>query len=409
MRVDTQGDLSTSSCNVLTGLFDSRLEQPIEILDTTLREGEQPPGVVFTADDKMEIARRLDEVGVHWVSVGFPAVSEDERRSTRRVTQAGFRFKTAALSRMVHADIDAAIDCGADAVAMFLGGSNSHLFDKLRSTEDEAVRKIEDSFRYLKDRAPRASTMFAVEDTTRTPLPRLLRMCQAAVDAGSDQITVADTLGVLTPTSTRALVTLMRALFRVPIATHFHNDLGLALANSLAALEAGAELVHVTVNGVGERCGNTCLEELAVLLRVKYGRDLGLRLDRLHELSQLVHRLSGSQPGEHKAITGRWTFTHESGIHVAGILANPESYQPFPPHLVGRHHEIVFGKHSGMQGVVRLAELAGLTLSEAGRRTVLERIKRQAEQQRGAVSEDLILEWIREEAPTETALAEREG
>lgn len=401
MRLETSGDLTTCTSNVLTAPFDAKLEQPIELFDTTLREGEQPPGVVFNTADKLAIAGLLDELGVHWVSVGFPAISEEECRTARRLAEAGFRFRTAALSRLVRGDIDASLSCGVDLVSLFFGGSDSHLFDKLRSNEPEALRKIEDAVRYLKEQSPGTIAAFGVEDFSRTPLPRLLKMYQTACDAGVDQITLPDTLGVLTPASTRNLVTLLRAVFPVPIAAHFHNDLGLALANSLAALEAGAEIVHVTVNGVGERCGNTCLEELAVLLRVKYGRDLGLRLDRLTELSQLVHRLSGTRAGEHKPITGKWCFTHESGIHVAGILSNPESYQPYPPNLVGRQHEIVFGKHSGVHGVVHLAARAGLTLSERGRRAVLDRIKRQAEEQRGAVAEEQILEWIRAEAGSE--------
>jgi isopropylmalate/homocitrate/citramalate synthase len=182
------------------------------------------------------------------------------------------------------------------------------------------------------------------------------------------------------------------------VALHFHDDLGLALANTLAGLAAGAEMVHATVNGVGERAGNTCLEELAVVLAVKHGRDLGFRLDRLWELSRLVHRFSGTEPPAHKAITGRWAFTHEAGIHVAGVLANPECYQPFPPSLVGRHHEVVFGKHSGAKGLDRLARENGIALPEDARAAVLARIKHAAETRLTTVDEAEILRWIRETA-----------
>lgn len=394
MRIDERP--VPSSANVLTAPFEARIDQPIEILDTTLREGEQPPGVVFSPDQKLEIARALDDFGVHWVSVGFPAVSEEERETARRIVRGGFRFRTAALCRLVPSDVDLTVDLGVELVSLFLGGSDSHLHDKLGLSEDEALRKIETMVAYSKRRG--AITSFGIEDFSRTPLPRLVRMCQAAVDAGADWLALPDTLGVLTPPSTLHIVRLLRALLGRPVMLHFHDDLGLALANSLAGLQAGAEMVHVTVNGVGERAGNTCLEELAVVLAVKYGRDLGLKLECLEELSSLVHRASGTEPPAHKAVTGRWAFTHEAGIHVAGVLATPECYQPFPPSLVGRHHEIVFGKHSGAHGIDRLAELHGLELSKEGRAEVLAKIKRAAEERLSTVDEAEVLEWIREAA-----------
>lgn len=385
-----------SSANVLTEAFDTRLDQPIELFDTTLREGEQTPGVVFTPDEKLEIARALDEFGIHWVSVGFPAVSAEERATARRIVQAGFRFHTAALSRLVPSDIDVAVDAGVELISLFLGGSDSHLFDKLRITEAAALDRIEAGVRHGKDRGVKIG--FSVEDFSRTPLPRLLRMIQAAYDAGADEICLPDTLGMLTPTSARGIVRLLKTLFPRRLSLHFHNDLGLALANTLAGFEAGADVAHVTINGFGERSGNTCLEELAVLLKVKYGRDLGLRLDLLPVLSGLVHRAAGTEPGPHKPVTGKWCFTHESGIHVAGVLANPECYQPFPPALVGRSHEIVFGKHSGSQGIDFLAGKAGLPpLSEAGRKAVLDRVKIQSEKRKGLIGDEEVLGWIQEE------------
>lgn len=385
-----------SSANVLTAAFEARIDQPIEILDTTLREGEQPPGMVFSPDQKLEIARALDDFGVHWISVGFPAVSEEERETARRIVEGGFRCRTAALCRVLRADVDLTVDLGVELVSLFLGGSDSHLHDKLGLTEDEALRKIADVVAHSKGRG--AITSFGVEDFSRTPLPRLVRMFQAAVDEGADWLALADTLGVLTPPSTYHVVRYLRAHLGVPVMLHFHDDLGLALANSLAGLEAGAEMVHATVNGVGERSGNTCIEELAVVLAVKYGRDLGLKLDRLWELCGLVHRLSGTEPPPHKAVTGKWAFSHEAGIHVAGLLANPECYQPYPPALVGRHHEVVFGKHSGAKGVEELARGHGLELPAEARKAVLAKIKRAAETRLSTVDEDEILGWLREAA-----------
>jgi isopropylmalate/homocitrate/citramalate synthase len=244
---------------------------------------------------------------------------------------------------------------------------------------------------------------FALEDGSRTPLRRIVRMFQIAEQAGADYLLLADTVGVLTPASTRQVTGILTSLLSAPLGVHFHDDLGLALANTLAALEGGARLVHVTVNGVGERSGNACLEELAVLLKVKYGRDFGFKLDRTESLSRLVHRASGTEPPPHKAITGRWCFSHESGIHVAGLLAHQETYQPYAPALVGRHHEILFGKHSGAHGVEYLARANGLALSQAASRRILDRIKSESAERKGVIPDGDVLDWIRAEATGEAA------
>jgi isopropylmalate/homocitrate/citramalate synthase len=388
-----------STTNILTGPFEARIEQPIVLYDNTLREGEQPPGVVFTSDEKLEIAQMLDEFGMHWANIGFPAVSAEERATCERIAKAGLkRMKLAGLARMTPEDIDIAVDCGLQLIAVFLGISDTHLHDKLHISEAEALKRIEAGIRRCKERGVKCS--FGAEDGSRTPIDRLLRAFQVAADAGCDYLVLADTVGVLTPSSTYQIIRVLKPLLSAPIGLHFHDDLGLALANSLAGLEAGAEMVHTTVNGVGERSGNTCTEELAVALQVKYGIDLGLKLDRLSALCDRVHRASGTEPPAHKAITGKWCFSHESGIHVAGVLANPETYQPYPPALVGRHHEIVFGKHSGVQAVTRLAEESGLSLTEPARRRVLLRIKKEAERKQGMLTEGQILEWIRAEEGT---------
>jgi isopropylmalate/homocitrate/citramalate synthase len=383
------------TANVLTGCFQPRLDHTIELYDNTLREGEQVPGIVLGPDQKLEIARALDDFGVHWANVGFPAVSRQERASVERIARAGLRMKIAAMARLRTDDIDITVDSGAQLVSLFLPGSDSHLRDKLQLEVDEGLERIARLVSYCKGRG--VVTSFLVEDASRTPLPRLLRMFQVAADAGADYLVVADTVGVLTPTATHRAIAFLRALLPRPIGMHFHDDLGLALANSLAGLEAGAQLVHVTINGVGERAGNTCLEELAVVLKVKYGRDFGFRLDRLDALSRRVHELCGTRAAEHKPITGKWCFTHESGIHVAGLLANPETYQPFPPELVGRRHEIAFGKHSGVAGIEQLGRQEGTPLTSDQARAVLDRVKRTAEA-RQAVTEAELLRWMREAA-----------
>jgi methanogen homocitrate synthase len=383
-----------STANVLTQPFQNKIDHPILLHDNTLREGEQPPGVVFKPDEKFQIAETLNEFGIPWISLGFPAVSEEERSAALRISKAGFKMKKTALARMVESDIKAVIDCGADVVSLFFGGSDTHFRYKYQCTEAEALKKIENGLALAAKQGARA--WFTLEDGSRTPFPRLLKIFQVAADAGAEYVKLADTVGVLTPTSCFRIVSALKESLAKPIGVHFHNDLGLALANSLAALEAGAELVDLTINGVGERAGNTCLEEMAVMLKVKFGIDLGFNLEKISKLSELVHRFSGTQAPSHKPITGKWCFTHEAGIHVDGILADPETYQCYPPKIIGRVHEIVFGKHSGAQSVNYLARQAGMELSESARKEVLNKIKTNAESKRSILDENQVLQWIKE-------------
>jgi methanogen homocitrate synthase len=385
-----------STANVLTAGREPAISPEMELYDNTLREGEQPPGVIFTPDEKLAIARELDQLGVHWANVGFPAVSEEERSGVRAIAGAGLRMKTAALSRMVPRDIEVAAECGVDLVSLFMGSSDLHLHHKHHLTEAEALARIEELVPHAKSSGKQVA--FSLEDGSRTPMDRILRMFRLAQDTGADYLVLADTVGILTPFATFDLIRTLREAVKIPIGVHFHDDLGLALANTLAALQAGARMAHVTVNGVGERAGNTCLGELAVVLEVKYGLPLGLELDRLHALSALVHRASGTVPPEHKAVTGKWCFTHESGIHVAGVLASQETYQAYPPAKIGRAHEIVFGKHSGTHGVAFLARRSGVELSAEGCARVLGRIKSYGKAEAGPIPDEQVLDWIRAEA-----------
>src|SRR5579859_4073750 len=267
LKIETRA--GESSLNVLTGDFEVKLDpKKVEILDNTLREGEQPPGVVFTSDEKFAIAEKLNEFGAHWISVGFPSVSDEERKSAQRITRAGFKFKTSALSRTVKSDIDLTIDAGVKMVALFIGGSDTHLRDKLRMSEADAINKIVESVRHCKDQGVLCS--IGIEDSSRMPLPRLLRMFQAAAEAGCDYSVFADTCGVMTPTTTGKVISVLHALLPNPIAMHCHDDFGLAHANTLAGLENGAVIAQATVNGAGERSGNACLEEVSISLTLKY-------------------------------------------------------------------------------------------------------------------------------------------
>ena len=379
--------------NVLTAAFQSEILQPIQLWDQTLRDGEQTPNIAFSQQEKLQLARTLDQLGVFGMNVGYPMVSAYEAETVREIVKLKLRAKLAVTSRLMRDDVDAAASTGVDWVFCFTSLSDWHIRDKLKTTEAELLAKVKDVVPYGIERKLQVS--FAVEDATRTPLPRLLRFIQTAEDAGAHCIRICDTVGVLVPTATRRLIELLRPLVKGTLCVHFHNDLGMATANSIMALEAGADAVDATLAGLGERAGNSPLEELAVILKVKYGRDIGLRLEQLVEAGAQVARATGILPPSNKPIVGKSVFSHESGIHVAGLLANPITYEPFPPSLIGREHTVIFGKHSGLAGVRHLLKRAGVELTPEAEKSLLEKIKT-AGQGKEDVPDQRVLAWAQE-------------
>lgn len=374
--------------NVLTDLFTSSIDHTVQLSDNSLRDGEQAPGVAYTVAEKVDIARQLDAFGVHSISVGFPAVSEQERECIRELLGAGLKIpRVVAFARLVKADIDHVAALELPWISLFVPTSEWHVRDKLGTSDDVLLSKMEEMIPYAVSCG--LQVQFAFEDATRTPLPKLLRFMRHAEDLGALCLGIADTVGILTPPSTYRLFSLLRRAVRGKLACHFHNDLGMATANAVAAVEAGTDLADCTVLGLGERTGNSRLEELAVILQVKYGLDLGVRLDRIGQLTETVARAAGVAVPANKPIVGAHCFSHESGIHAKGILSNPICYQPFPPDLVGRSHELIYGKHSGLASVQALLERVGVELSEAEQRSLLEQVKA-----RGARKEEVSEEWV---------------
>ncbi|GAB4565980.1 MAG: homocitrate synthase [Haliangiales bacterium] len=392
--IDGPAELVTP--NLFDEAFDIPIRPDVVVYDNTLRDGEQTPGMSFSARDKLEIATALDDLGISWANVGFPAISRGEYEAVEGIVSAGLKMKLAALCRLSTKDIDLTVASGVDLLAVFIPSSDTHLKHKLQMTEAEAIDKVSKYVAYAKSSGKLVS--FGVEDGSRSPMPRLIRIYQAAEAAGADYLVYSDTVGVLTPLRTYAIVRTLCSALTKPFGLHFHDDLGLAHANTLAGLQAGAYMGHVTVDNLGERAGNACLCEMAVTLRVLYGLDLGLDLSKLQALSETVHRITGTEPPVSKGVTGKWTFTHESGIHVAGVLADPETYQPYPPALIGRQHQLAFGKHSGKRGVQYLAEREGVELSDEACARLLARIKEQAKEVGGPVDDQLLIEWLRAEA-----------
>ena len=321
------------------------ISDKIYILDTTLRDGEQTPGVALTVDEKIQIAQKLNNLGVDKIEVGFPASSKGEIESARSIKSMDLDSTLVGLARSLTNDIDAVLEADLDYVHTFIGTSPLHRDYKLKMSLDEIIETAVTGVEYAKDHG--LTVEFSAEDATRTERDYLFEVFKSVVDAGADFLDVPDTVGVLIPVYTRDLITDIKNNFTTPVSVHFHNDFGLATANTLTAIECGANQAHVTVNGLGERTGNCSLEELVVTLKVAYGIDLGLDTTRLYSLSNLVGRFTGVKMPVNKPIVGDNAFAHESGIHVHGILNNSSTYEPMSPEMVGHSRRIVLGKHTG--------------------------------------------------------------
>jgi len=363
------------------------LPERVYIFDTTLRDGEQTPGVSFTVEEKLLIARQLDRLGVDVIEAGFPITSRGEEEAVRRIVEEGLGATICALARPVRGDIDRALECGVDYIHIFIATSDLHLRHKLMMTREEVKERIVDAIGYAKEHG--VAVEFSPEDATRTELGFLKEVCSTAMEAGADKIDIPDTVGVTTPRGLYRLVRGVKEAVDIPIAVHCHDDFGLATANSLAAVEAGAEQVHVCVNGLGERAGNASLEEVAVNLIAHYGVEVGIDPGRIAETSELVERLSGIQLPPNTPIVGENAFTHESGIHVHGVLGHPGTYEPLTPEFVGRHRRIIVGKHTGRHAVRATLEEMGLRPSEGQLNAIVEEVKRLGDMGKRVTDADL--------------------
>ncbi|MDY6776028.1 MAG: homoaconitate hydratase [Halobacteria archaeon] len=337
------------------------LSDDLHIYDVTLRDGEQTPGVSFSVEEKKEIAHLLDEAGVGYIEAGFPAVSDDERRAVGEVVGIGTDAKISCLARCLEDDIDSVIETGADAVGVFIAGSDRHLSQKYGITREEAAEKAFKTVEYASDHG--IEVRFAVEDSTRSDPDFLRCLYTGAEERGVDMVGIADTVGALTPPTTRAMVTKVRDWVEVPVSVHCHDDLGLSVANTVAAAEEGAVQLHTTVNGIGENAGNTPLEEVAVVLSTQYSFDV-VETEKLSRLSEVVEERSGIEVSPTKPVVGKNAFRYESGVHIEGIANDPETYEVYPPEKVGGEREFEIGKHSGRKAVEFIAEREGIEIED---------------------------------------------
>ena len=357
---------------------------PIGLYDTTLRDGEQTVGVVLAPEQKLEIARLLDGLGVDRIEAGFPRVSEEDAQAIRAIAGAGLNAEVWGFSRAVRADVEALVELGLRASVIESPVSDLKL--RAYSVErDEMLRRIREAVAFAAENDVLVA-YFGV-DGTRAESDFLRAAYETAVEAGAREVVVVDTIGVATPEAAALLVSEVSDWVDVPVHWHGHNDFGLATAAAVAAVQAGATWIHGTINGMGERAGNASLGEVALALDALYGVRTNLKLDRLREVSARVRELSGYELEPWKPLVGETLFRRESGA-VASQFHDPPSIEPYSADLVGAERELVLGKKSGIDSMRIKAEELGFELDDDAQRTLLAQVKELGARKRGLVTDD---------------------
>lgn len=375
------------------------MESHIQIFDTTLRDGEQTPGVNFSFDERLSIAKQLEKWGVDVIEAGFPASSTGSFKSVEAISKALTTTAVCGLARCKKSDIDAvyeATKCAAKPrVHVFIATSPIHLEHKLKMTQEEVLESIKEHVSYAKSLFD--VVQFSPEDASRTDQSFLIKSVQTAVDAGATIINIPDTVGYSYPSEYgaifKSLITNVKSEKEIIYSAHCHDDLGMAVANSLAAIENGAKRIEGTVNGIGERAGNTALEEIALALYVRkdhYGSETKLKLEQTKLTSDLISRYAGIRVPRNKAIVGQNAFSHESGIHQDGVLKNPETYEIMTPQLVGiSKNELPLGKLSGKHAFAEKLKTLGYDIEPKQQIELFKQFKAVADKKKSVSDRDI--------------------
>ncbi|MGH9535247.1 MAG: 2-isopropylmalate synthase [Terriglobales bacterium] len=346
--------------------------QRVQIFDTTLRDGEQAPGFSMTASEKLRLAREIEALGADVIEAGFPIASEGDFDGVVAVSQACRRTCVAALARAVEGDVrragDALRGAARPRIHTFIATSDIHLQHKLKKSRAQVLADVYSAVRLAREYAD--DVEFSAEDATRTELDYLVEVLNAAIEAGAATLNVPDTVGFCVPAEYAALITALKSRIRdaerVTLSVHCHNDLGLAVANTLAAVAAGARQVECAINGIGERAGNAALEEIVMALAVRHDTlpfQTGIRTERLYPVSQMLAGVTGIAVQPNKAVVGANAFAHEAGIHQDGVLKSPLTYEIMTPQSVGiERTQLVLGKHSGRHALAQRLEQLGSRL-----------------------------------------------
>ncbi len=333
----------------------------IKIDDTTLRDGEQTAGVVFANDEKIHIAKMLDKVGVHQIEAGIPAMGGDEKEAIKKIASLDLNCSVMGWNRAVKSDIDASVECGVDAVAVSISSSDIHIEHKLRKSREWVLESVKTSVDYAKGFNLYVSVN--AEDASRSDMEFLLHFARTARDAGADRLRYCDTLGILDPFEAFMRVKNIIDIIGIDIEMHTHNDFGMAIANAIAGIKAGATYVNTTINGLGERAGNAAFEELAMALKYIEGVDMGFDTTLFRALSEYVAEASSRILPTWKPIVGGNLFVYESESKASGVLANPETYELFKEKDVGLERKVILGKYSGVSTIIYKLNTLGFKIS----------------------------------------------
>jgi len=351
----------------------------VHVYDSTLRDGEQMPGVAFSREEKLTIARALDEARVPEIEAGFPSVSQTEFESIQAILDLGLDADISVLSRCCEPDLDKVRQLDLDLVMLFIATSDIHMRDKLRMDRQHIMDKLSNALDYCKDHGIPFS--FSSEDTTRSDLGFVRDVNWMAAERGARRIGVTDTVGCATPEAMAHIVGFLREDLPCYMSVHCHDDFGLANANALAGVMAGATHVAVTVNGIGERAGNVPLQEFVMTMEAMYNVSTGMDLTKLTHLSHLVAEVAKVPLHPNQPVTGENVFSHESGIHVAAVHANPFTYEPVTPESVGNERRILMGKHTGHRAIRHVLVERGTEFTSEQLELIYLEVKRRGEEQ----------------------------
>ena len=363
----------------------------VRIFDTTLRDGEQTPGVSLSPEKKLNIAKKLDALGIDAIETGFPVISEGERNAVKMITSENLQSELCGLARTNKKDIDAAVDCGLNYIHTFIATSDIHLEYKLKMTREQALEKAIDAVEYGKSRGLQVE--FSAEDATRTDREFLKSVFTQVAKAGADRIDIPDTVGYSTPQYIAEITKDAIDATQLPVSVHCHNDFGLAVANAISGIQAGAECAHVTINGIGERAGNASLEELVMALnslQFEQKWETNIKKELLYETSRYVSKIVGITVQPNKAIVGENAFGHESGIHTHGVLDTPLTYAPISPEIVGRTRWLQVGKHAGIHGMNAMLKEYGIVPNEEQTKKILDKVKNIGDQGKQVTEVELL-------------------